>query len=64
MDSNTKRAVKNFFMRPRNILISVLGLIVLIGIIISVYYLFIYSFMCADVYYANHVYDIPNAMAC
>ena len=48
MDNHRKRVVKKFFMKPRNILMSVLIFIALVGIIISGYFVFVYSSVCDD----------------
>ncbi len=48
MNHHQKIGIKNFFKKPKNMLISGLTVIVAIGIIISIYFLFIYSSMCGD----------------
>ena len=48
MDYTQKRAVKKFLKRPRNLLIISLGLVVIIGIVISLYFIFNSISVCQE----------------
>jgi len=48
MDIYHKRGIINFFKKPRNILITTLVIVVFVGILLSIYFMFIYSFRCVE----------------